>query len=420
MSNNPYYDQDVEFVTGFAGSGKSTELVKRANEHTLVLVPTHKAADVLIGKGLVNVYTIYAVLKLVPTINDNFRGSLKTKLRKVGKTNLEDIENIFIDEFSMINQDILDMLLSALPEKAKVTVFGDPYQLPPVTGDPILLFDPITELTTQHRSKAPRTTNLFMKCKEFIDGTRRTMPQLPNVDLEWLDEFDPDQDRVVAYTNKRVMELNNTIAEHLGVPETFQVGETLTMNGIYCEMVDEPATHMIFPTCVSKGSLMPPTKLVNTSAKTSADIAKYRTNLNMYKTINVMIDDYDSTYEIYYDPDHYETEKRLKKSVEKFQALVINTHNLSAEENIPKWCANNRNAQYVFERGKAWSKYLAHKNYVFNVSRPYATTVHKSQGSEFRYIFVDAQDINSAWDEMTRARLMYVSLSRGIDGAILI
>ena len=76
MSNNPYYEQDTQFITGFAGAGKSTEIVKIATATTLVLVPTHKAAEVLIGKGLQNVYTIHSVLKLVPSINENFKNRM--------------------------------------------------------------------------------------------------------------------------------------------------------------------------------------------------------------------------------------------------------------------------------------------------------------------------------------------------------
>ena len=163
MSNNPYYEQDTLFIIGFAGSGKSTELVNRATEKTLVLVPTHKAADVLIGKGLENVYTIHSVLRLVPTINDNFRGKLNTKLRKVGATDLEEITDIFIDECFMISTEIVDMLMMALPDKAKVTFFGDDRQLPTITGTQLEDWEPIVELTTQHRSKNKEGVELFMK-----------------------------------------------------------------------------------------------------------------------------------------------------------------------------------------------------------------------------------------------------------------
>jgi ATP-dependent exoDNAse (exonuclease V) alpha subunit len=80
---------------------------------------------------------------------------------------------------------------------------------------------------------------------------------------------------------------------------------------------------------------------------------------------------------------------------------------------IPRWCKDNRGKQYVMERGKAWSKYLAHTNYVFNLSRPYASTIHKAQGSEFDNIFISVEDIKKArYNQEMYKRLMYVALSR--------
>ena len=168
-SNNDFYEQNTQFITGFAGSGKSTVLVDRATDKTLTLVPTHKAADVLIGKGLKHVYTIHSVLKLVPTIDEGFRRKLTTRLRKVGSTDLSEITNVFIDEYSMVSVEILDILMAALPENADVTLFGDDRQLPPITGDPIIPWEPIEELTVQHRSKNPEGVKAFMM---FADKVR--------------------------------------------------------------------------------------------------------------------------------------------------------------------------------------------------------------------------------------------------------
>ena len=416
MSNNPYYDQDTEFVLGFAGSGKSTLLAKRATESTLVLVPTHKAADVLKAKGLSNVYTIHSVLKLVPTINQNFRKKLKHKLKKVGEIDLSQITDIFLDEFSMITTEILDQLMAALPEKCKVTIFGDPFQLPPVDGDPIQPWEPITELTTQYRAK---NTELFMKFMSSIkDNTPAPSLKGMPIDCEWTKKFNPDTDRVLCYTNKRMIELNNQV-----VPPSdsgFYYDEELLMNGLPITMVTKDFLPRIYPTCIVKGQLLTGTQLVKQAEKATDNIAKYRTNLGMYK--QMPIDYEDENYLIYYDPDHYATTQRLKGDVEKYQRLVIKTHSLGPETNIPQWCQQNRGKQFVMERGKAWSKYLAHTNYVFSVTRPYCTTVHKAQGSEFSKVFIDTKDIaiSRAYNPEMYKRLMYVALSRAKDLTVFI
>ena len=414
MSNNPYYDQDMEFVLGFAGSGKSTLLAKRATDSTLVLTPTHKAADVLKAKGITNVYTIHSVLKLVPTINQNFRKKLKHKLKKVGETDLSQITDIFIDEFSMITTEILDQLMATLPTNAKVTIFGDPYQLPPVDGTPIEPWEPITELTTQYRSK---NTKLFMDFMYSIrDNTPAPSLKGMSVDCEWQKKFNPDTDRILCYTNKRMIELNNLVQKD----SAFYYDEPLLMNGLPITFIAKDFLPRIYPTCIVKGQLLTGTQLVKQAEKATQNIQKYNTNLGMYKSMPI---DYEGdNYLIYYDPDHYATTQRLKTDVEHYQRLVISTHKLKPDINIPQWCQQNRDKQFVRERGKAWSKYLAHTNYVFSVTRPYCTTVHKAQGSEFSTVFIDTKDIaiSRAYNPEVYKRLMYVALSRAKDLSVFI
>ncbi len=417
MSNNPYYEQDTEFVLGFAGSGKSTELAKRATKKTLILVPTHKAASVLFNKGLEHVYTIHSVLKLVPSINENFKKKMTTKLKQIGSTDLSEITDIFIDEFSMINAEILDLLMASLPDSAKVTIFGDPYQLPPVTGDKIEPWEPITELTTQHRSKNIRGTKIFMSFMESIRDYSATPVFSYVIDNKWTEKFNPESDRVLAYTNKRVIQLNNMLEDN----KEFYYNEILSINGIPMENVVEDYKPRIYPSCISKGVLMSGQELIKASTTATNDINKYRTNLQMYKTMMVKTELGD-TYLIYFDPNHYETEQRLKKDVESWQMKVIKDNNLAKEINIPTFCRENRKAPGVYERGKAWSKYLAHTNYVFNVTRTHATTIHKAQGSEFSKVFIDMDNIkiaNKINPEMYK-RLMYVATSRSIDEIIFI
>jgi len=412
MSNNPYYEQDTLFITGFAGSGKSTELVKRATPKTLVLVPTHKAADVLIGKGLENVYTIHAVLKLVPSINENFRRKMTTKLTKVGSTDLSNITDVFIDEFSMVNEEILNILMEALPEKCKVTIFGDPYQLPPVKGTPIAPWEPIIELTTQHRSKNPKGTALFMAfMKSIRDNTKA--PSIKHEPKGYLKGFNPDTDRILAYTNEKMIELNNEVAQNAPL----EAGDEIVMNGIPATVAEpDIISPFIYPTCITKGKLLEGSKLWTAAAKSTTEIAKWNTDLSSYKELYV--DD----YMIYYDLDHYATTKKLKADVEKWQRYIVETHNIGSDVNLPRWCRQNRSKQGVKERGRAWSRYLAHTSYVFSVTRPYCTTVHKAQGSEFSMVFIARDDLRKAkrFDEEQYKRLMYVALSRAIDGIIFI
>lgn len=418
------YEQPIKFVIGFAGSGKSTRLSKDATDTTLVLVPTHKAADVLINKGVKNVFTIHSVLKLVPTLNQNFRrGQRLQRLQRMGTVDLSDITSIFIDEYSMISYEILDMLLNILPEHTKVTIFGDSYQLPPIDGAPIeadFFTEDIENLTTQHRADAPEVIETFMRFKGYLDGTgEKNLKLNPSIQYGSLDGFNPATDRILAFTNEKVLELNSIVSNNKDI----QKGDAILVNGIdgFYLSDDDSGALMIFPKCISKGKLMDSESLSLTSLATINDIEKYRINLTGYDIGKIKINNED--YIIYFDKDHYASATKLKREVEELQALVIDTHKLGDDVHIPTWCKNNRDAKYVKERGFAWTKYISHTNLVFDMRRPYATTVHKAQGSEFQTIYLAHRDIkksikNNYYD--TYARLMYVALSRATKKVILI
>ena len=164
-------------------------------------------------------------------------------------------------------------------------------------------------------------------------------------------------------------------------------------------------------------------KLVGQSSSTSSDIAKFGTRkfLDNYKEGFVDIDGV--TYYIMYDEHHYFTQQSLKREVDKWQAYVYEENDVPEDMKLKDWCFHNKGAKGVKERGQAWSHYIAHSNLVFNLQRPFATTIHKSQGSEFATVFIAQQDIKKAIRNgyyMNYARLMYVALSRAINKVVIV
>lgn len=421
------YDQPIKFTVGFAGSGKSTKLAQTANDNTLVMTPTHMAASVLKGKGVKNVYTIHSVLKLVPTINQEFRqGQRMETLKKIGDTDLSTIKEVIIDEYSMISTRILNLLLDVLPGHCTVHLFGDPYQLPPVDGEPIDYSDyteDIEELTTQHRAEAPEVVETFMRFMRYIRGDGEMNLKLnPAIKHGSLANFNPLTDRCLAYTNNEVIRLNNQIASYLNLSENIAPGDAILINGIDAEFRDDiSSADFIYPSCVSKGSLMQEDNLRLAMQKASNDIDCFGTDLSEYGECDVYIDG--EFYSVYYDLKHYATSKKLKRQVEIWQQQLIQEHRLADDINLATWCKENRSAKYVKERGRAWSDYLSHKNYVFDMRRPYATTVHKSQGKEFSTVYIAQDDIKKSIRNgyyLQYARLMYVALSRAVHKVVIV
>lgn len=419
------YEQPIRFIIGFAGSGKSTELAKLCMEDaTLVLTPTHQACNVLKSKGIHNVFTIHSILRLVPTINQNFRrGQKLQRLQRIGEVDLSLIHRIAIDEFSMISTNILDMLLSALPSDTEVIIFGDSTQLSPVDGQPIepsMYTSNITRLETQHRANAPDVVETFMRFHHYIEyGTEKNL----TIDLPkgTIDNFNPKTDRALAYTNARVIELNTQIANKLGYPNKISDGESILASGMDATFLGNDKGEMpLYPTCISKGILMDSDKLQLAILKTHKDIAKYGTEIPFNKyTIEIE----GELYSIHADFDYYATSLKLKSKVEESQHFLVDYHKLPISIHLPTWCKDNPSAKGVKERGWAWGSYLAHQNLVFDVRRPFATTVHKAQGREFSTVYIDQDDIKKSIRKgyyETYARLMYVALSRAINGVIIL
>ena len=71
-----------------------------------------------------------------------------------------------------------------------------------------------------------------------------------------------------------------------------------------------------------------------------------------------------------------------------FEVDSFSVHGVDKGVDLKKWCYEHKGYEGVAERGRAWSQYLNHQSYIFNLRHPYATTVHKSQGSEFPNVVV--------------------------------
>ena len=178
----------------------------------------------------------------------------------------------------------------------------------------------------------------------------------------------------------------------------------------------------LFPKCINKAKLA--SDYETKTRRAYKNIAKYKTKIP-YPTCEVRHTDdgTDKIFTVYYDPDYYNTHRQLSKEVERYQNLVITTHGLDKDIPIAGWCKDHRDYKYVNERGKAWQAYIAHSELVFSLTRKYATTVHKAQGSEFSSVFIDQDNMKQSVrgkNLKQYARLMYVAMSRAINRVYII
>ncbi|MGV8858385.1 ATP-dependent DNA helicase [Rhodoglobus sp.] len=127
------------FVTGRAGTGKSTllnHLSENTSKQIVICAPTGVAALNVGGQ------TIHSLFRLPIGVIADHELEQNPQLRKL----LNTIETLVIDEVSMVNADLLDAIDRSLRQArqrknepfggVQVVLFGDPYQLAPVPGDP--------------------------------------------------------------------------------------------------------------------------------------------------------------------------------------------------------------------------------------------------------------------------------------------
>lgn len=132
------HSRDHVFVTGRAGTGKSTllnHLAWNTEKSIAISAPTGVAALNVGGQTVHSLFRLPIGVVADHEIEQNF------ELR----TLLNSIDTLVIDEVSMVNADLMDAVDRSLRQArqrpaesfggVQVVLFGDPYQLAPVPGD---------------------------------------------------------------------------------------------------------------------------------------------------------------------------------------------------------------------------------------------------------------------------------------------
>jgi hypothetical protein len=82
---------------------------------------------------------------------------------------------------------------------------------------------------------------------------------------------------------------------------------------------------------------------------------------------------------------------------------------------MPADWTDAKNLMKLYAKNKEWKKYFYIKDHWLDLRPVHASTVHKAQGSTYKHVFIDLNDIsrNNKWREVTR--LMYVAITRASD-----
>jgi exodeoxyribonuclease-5 len=233
-------------LAGFAGTGKSTIIKKIIDEYRgklVVSAPTHKAKKVIMRTTEQEGQTLHALLGLRPDINlDDFNPN-DPKYSTLAPPRISDYNLVIIDEASMINQDLYDLIKDTIKgwKSIKILFMGDPAQIPPVgekesvvfngtikdkheltkimrqeDGNPLFeIYDKLRNNLRKSTGGFERKTNLNSKNEGIIYTNDKSefREQLTRIfdSKEFRRDF--DYAKLIAWRNNTVMKSNKLIRE---------------------------------------------------------------------------------------------------------------------------------------------------------------------------------------------------------------
>ena len=412
-------------MSGPPGSGKTTTLVLSMLDIAgpalqdptstmppiLITAPMNKAVrqlrQMLDGAGVrFETTTIYKALgmRLMPD------GEVRYTSRAADEPAASKFRIVVVDEYSMLNRKVTEELIAvAVRFGIKVIFLGDDDQIPPVkeSHSPVSsTVQEFTELTKIERSDANspvqatvKTVRSKIRDKDYSEIILQSIndKQLGGQYIlgagDWISHFKSqakacwdtgnlDLSRAIAYTNDRVDFLNDQARKfiHGKKVKRFIVGETLI---IASPVFDREENFTVFPT---------DEEVIITHVNEDATFYDEVANTGEWKVWELCVTEHDGsnphTLVVLHDSE--------KSSYKK------------AASDIKKICYRDRSQ---------WSKvFHPFEEQFHQVKYPYAITAHRSQGSTYHTVFVDAKNMQEYLGKTLSNdlywRLLYVAISR--------
>ncbi|WP_290870383.1 ATP-dependent DNA helicase [Aquabacterium sp.] len=306
----------------------------------------------------------------------------ETKLTKTRSWQVHERKIIFLDEASMVDTSLYQFLHEGTMN-CKIVYVGDHCQMAPVKEK----ISPVyggsihhVELTQPMRTQIPELHALNWQLRTTVEtGEFKPIQIVPGI-IDW---YSDDQmaaavhqsfaqqtldERILAYTNKRVVEYNDEIRWIRNLPPQFTVGELLICNhplpvqryqlkiGEEIEILSiKPDVHRLWID-----------NFGGADVEVEYQFAEVRNRLGMIFT----------DVRLPYDKPHF--------------------------EGIVKWLASR----------KEWAKFFDLKKQILDLRQRDASTIYKAQGSSLDRVFIDVSNLSRSPNPSQAARMLYVGASR--------
>lgn len=353
-------------------------------DEVIMTATTNKAAEVLGQATKRDAQTIQSYLNL--TVKDDPKTGAST-LSKTKNWKVYSRKIIFIDEAYMIDTPLHNHLMEGTSQ-CKIVYVGDHCQLNPVMEplSPIVkLRVPFYELTEPMRNAdQPALKALCDQLRNTVEtGVFHPIQVTPGV-VDWFDAPEMEAEierlfkeqttgqRMLAYTNDRVLMLNDHVRGLRQLPAEFSKGELLISNSM--------------------------------------------TQINSKQSLKV-----EQEVEVVHQSDvtiPIEIEDGVSLEV-RLTDLKTTWGSILPEVRVPVNKDHHIALIKHYAKVKNWKKYFFLKNDIPDLRPREAATVHKAQGSTYDTVVIDLGDISRCRDASQAARLLYVAFSRAKSRVIM-
>lgn len=392
--------EKLYLLTGYAGTGKTTllqifvsQLREQGDDRKIVLTAfSNKATKVLSAMAArwqldIDAMTCCKLLGLRPVIDED-SGNQIFQIDRRQDSQLDRYQLVIVDECSMVNEELWRLLVNAvsgLYGGTQILCVGDPAQLPPVNETESACFREImhrSELTEVVRYggaigviAADLRQNLERDrfphfCTDTTGDRTEGCFVLPRSVWETLllkaftsraYQQNSDQVRALAYTNRRVAQLNQKIRSAIygNTVERFVPGEQL----------------IALTPCLEDESIVLPTsaecEVIESRQGQEGGwpvwLLSVITDEGKFRTLRVL---------------HESGQREIKLKLE------------------------------LLARERRWMEFWDLRQFFHEVDYAYSLTIHKSQGSTFQDVFVDIPSMEANRNVVERNQLCYVAFTR--------